>query len=148
MTKDDDDKFDEDKLIHELEGLLRKFTDLNYDTLFREQFKSYQERVVDRYEDDENEIMVSTAEVTDSELSFETAVVHPDYNDGKIVIVDSYGTKESAAEGHKKWVKIITTEPLPEHLTEKGLSVVSLMLDFVDDSPDWRVFPRKKKIDA
>lgn len=106
----------------------------------------YDERVVDRFEDAENEILVSTALVTDAELPYETAIAHPEYNEGKIIVVETYGTKEFAQEGHNRWVKTITTEPLPENLTCKGVAASALILDaFSDDDLGWRIFPRKRK---
>ena len=38
---------------------------------------------------------------------FETAVSHPQFYDGKWIIVEYYDDKESAAKGHNKWVEFI-----------------------------------------
>lgn len=54
----------------------------------------YEQRKVARFEKDG--FMVDTAAVNDSEHPFETAVEHPNYNDGKMVIVEEYDSKEEA----------------------------------------------------
>lgn len=56
---------------------------------------------------------ISTAYVNDGSKPYETAVEHPDYNAGSMVIVESYDTKVEAKRGHKKWVKRMTGKPLP-----------------------------------
>lgn len=78
----------------------------------------YEDRVVGRHENDATDLLVSTAEVFDSPLPFETAVAHPRYNSGKIVVVATYGDRESAAEGHEKWVARMNAEQLPTVLED------------------------------
>ena len=68
---------------------------------------------------------ISTARVTDGEKPYETAVEHKSYNGGDMVIVESYDTKEEAEDGHKKWVKTMTSENLPESLIDCMNSEVS-----------------------
>lgn len=84
-----------------------------FDFLF---MKPYEERVVSRFEG--LGFLVDTAEVQDSNDPYETAVEHPYYNDGKMIIVETYANKEAAQEGHDKWLEIMTTEPLPAALID------------------------------
>jgi hypothetical protein len=68
---------------------------------------------------------VDTCSVTDGSCPFETAVLHPEYNGGRWVIVEAYGTKEEAKVGHEKWIKIMTAKTLPESLIDCCNSEVS-----------------------
>lgn len=99
---------------------------------------TYEERKVDRYED--GMLMVDTCSVTDGSKNYETAVQHPDYNNNSLVIVEVYDTKKEAKEGHKKWVKIMTLEPLPESLSDCCNAEVAQLLDMTG-----KRFPRRRK---
>lgn len=99
-------------------------------------FNDYESRKVGCYE--KGDVFVSTAAVPDSSWPYETAVAHPNYNRGQIVIVDNYPTFESAEMGHERWVKIMTTEPLPERLKDVGGSWISQLLDIFLDDETWR----------
>lgn len=77
---------------------------------------NYDSRKVDRYDDDD--IFISTAMVTDGQKPFETAVAHPEYNDGKIVIVEMYDTEGEAQIGHLNWVKTMTADILPKEIVD------------------------------
>ena len=90
---------------------------------------NYSSRMVGRFDDEEAGIMVSTASVTDGEYPYETAVAHPDYNGGDMVIVAKYNTREEADQGHTEWTAAITTEPLPDKLVDCGNSGISKMCD-------------------
>ena len=79
-------------------------------------FDDYEERKVDRYEKDR--VMISTARVYDSDLDFETAVQHPAFNGGRIVIVECYSTREEAAVGHQRWVAKMTADRIPAVLED------------------------------
>ena len=59
---------------------------------------------------------ISTVSVTDGRKTFETAIKHPEYNGGDMVIVDCYDTVEEAEAGHRAWVK--TMENPPEELID------------------------------
>jgi len=74
---------------------------------------------------------VDTASVTDGAHPFETAVAHPDFNDGKWVIVEAYDTKEAAQIGHDKWVKKMTTD-IPDELVDCQNSQISQMIGVLD----------------
>ena len=65
-------------------------------------------------------MFIDTARVSDGVKPFETAVEHLNYNDGKMVIVENYDTIEQAKQGHEKWVKTMTSFPLPAELLECG----------------------------
>ena len=101
---------------------------------FIQDFGNYQDRVVGRYDGDGT--MVSTARVSDGSHPYETAFQHPDYNDGKMVIVEAYDSKELAAEGHARWLKIMIDGPLPDCLIDCHNSEISQLL------PEEK-FPRK-----
>lgn len=77
---------------------------------------SYEERCVGRYEDEN--ILISTASVAGSWKPFETALAHPSYNDGELIILESYDTKEDAKAGHDRWESVVKTNTLPDCLTE------------------------------
>lgn len=51
---------------------------------------------------------------------YETAVVHPLYNDGLPIIVDAYGEWEHAVEGHNAWVEAMNAHPQPYSLKDLG----------------------------
>ena len=72
--------------------------------------------MIGRYE--EGDIFVSTAAINDSDDPYETAVAHPYYNDGHLVIVETYSDLKSAKSGHKKWVSIMTRPELPAVLVD------------------------------
>lgn len=64
-----------------------------------------------------NDAVIDTAAVNDSRQPYETAIRHPDYNDGKWIIVELYPTRKAAAEGHKRWVERFASG-LPKHLAD------------------------------
>jgi hypothetical protein len=93
---------------------------------------------------EEDGVMVSTVEPYDAP-GYETAVEHPEYNDGAIVIVGVYDSEADARVGHAKWVERMTGDDLPEELVDVGRAEVkefgtALLGD------DWcSRFPRHKK---
>lgn len=102
---------------------------------------NYARRKVGRFDDGNK--MVSTAAVTDGSCPFETAFQHPDYNNGEMVIVDAYDTREEAEAGHEKWVSIMENGPLQDELVEVCNSEISKFCGRVAG-----VYPRyKKKVD-
>lgn len=74
---------------------------------FLQDADNYEERRVARYEEDD--LFISTCRVSDSTKPFETAVAHPKYNGGKIVIVELYNTEKEAQEGHARWVNTMSS---------------------------------------
>lgn len=97
---------------------------------------SYESRKVGRY-DGEDGFMVSTAMVTDGDHPYETAVAHPAYNSGKIVIVAAYDSKDDARDGHDEWVERMTADKLPDQLVEVENSEIGKWAGV-----DGRIFPR------
>jgi hypothetical protein len=62
---------------------------------------------------------VSTVAVSDGDQPYETAIAHSDYRDDrKLIVVESYSTKEGALFGHKKWVTVMTSNNPPNELTD------------------------------
>ena len=84
---------------------------------FLDMADNYEERKVAHYEK-EGEVTIDTAEVTDSDKSYETAIAHPSYNNGKWVIVELYDTEDEAKTGHDKWVEIMIAKKLPSKLKD------------------------------
>jgi len=107
---------------------------------FTEMRDNYDERKVDKYE--EGELFISTCMVTDADVPYETAVGHSAYREeGKLIIVETYATKELAQEGHNRWVEKMTSDELPESLTDVSQAELSLLLREVD--PDSMVYQRE-----
>lgn len=102
---------------------------------------SYNERCVGNFRKDD--LRVSTALVTDGEKPYETAISHPEYNDGKLIIIEAYDTEKLANEGHSKWIGIVTSDALPEFLQDCQNSGISKMLD-----ADSLKFKRERKSDG
>lgn len=101
---------------------------------------TYEDRKVDSYE--EGGVFVSTCSVTDSEKPYETAIGHPAYNAGELIIVELYDTKAEAQEGHDRWVQIMTKKDLPDELIDISTAGLAVFLD--DIAPeDWRRFPKE-----
>ena len=103
---------------------------------------NYEERKVERYQ--EGDVFVSTAAVDDSSYPFETAVAHPEYNDGAIVIVENYDDRASAETGHNRWVKTMTADDLPDELVDIGGADIATMLDAVSEDDTWRRYKRNQ----
>lgn len=74
-----------------------------------------EERRVAVYE--EGELFVSTVYAPDTG-SYETAIGHPFYDSGSLIIVEEYGTIEEAQTGHAKWLALMTADNLPNTLTD------------------------------
>src|SRR5262249_24498781 len=103
---------------------------------FLEMVGNYEQRKVGRY-DHPDGWFISTALVTDSEKPFVTAVCHPKYNEGRIVIVDSYDNKMEAEAGHEKWVQTMNAETLPERLVDVSEAGIAQLMDVLGGT-DWR----------
>jgi len=106
---------------------------------FLNMFGNYEDRKVDRFEKDD--IIVSTAFVTDTGFDYETAVSHPQYNSGKFIIVEQYETEEEAQIGHNKWVNLMTTDNLPEQLIDVSTATCASMIDLFSED-EWRIFKK------
>ena len=79
--------------------------------------------------------------INDSDHTYETAIAHPDYNDGKWIIVEGYHTKEDAQIGHEKWVKAMTADSLPAQIRDVSTATVARMKDSVNGDA-YRVNPK------
>ena len=101
---------------------------------------NYEDREVANYDD--GTLFVDTAEVNDGNKPYETAVSHPDYNNNKMVIVQSYDTIEEAKEGHDHWVDLMKNNP-PEYLRDCANADVAQLLEIM--SEDAMIFLRKVK---
>jgi len=90
----------------------------------------------------EGRTFVSTVEVHDHPpTKFETAVAHPEYNDGSLIIVQEYMTEEQALAGHKRWVKIMTSNELPEQIEDVSSAIAAVGCDICEDE-NWRIYNR------
>jgi len=78
-------------------------------------------RAIARYEDEDG-LIIDTCFVTDSRLPIETAVSHPEYNDGSFIVVECYEDEFSALAGHQAWVNRMISDELPEQLQDVGAS--------------------------
>lgn len=103
---------------------------------------NYESRKVGRWNSEDGTRMVSTCSISDGKHPFETAFQHEDYNNGEMIIVEAYDTKESAKNGHDKWVTIMTEGQLPDELVDCCNSEASkLAIRFGNPA----VFKRTKK---
>ena len=107
---------------------------------FLKDLKNYSSRLVLTYR--APGLVVDTARVSDGDHPYETAVAHPDYDQGKLIIVEAYDTEADARAGQARWVKIMSTAPLPEELEDCANSAVAQLLRAAGDR---LVFPRKPK---
>lgn len=98
---------------------------------------NYESRAVARFEKDN--MIIDTASVSDGEHPYETGVCHPEYNDGKWVIVEAYDTKQDAQRGHDAWVAKMTSQTLPVALRDCCNAGIASLYDAVGGSLD---FPR------
>jgi len=76
---------------------------------------TYEERKIGRNEYDWG--FISTVQVTDGILPFETGIRHRDYSDS-VIAVEAYQTREEASSGHEKWVRTMTSDSLPDVLQD------------------------------
>ncbi len=84
-----------------------------------------QRKVAEPYK--EGGLLVSTCKVSDGKDPYETGVEHPLYNAGKIIIVQSYKSKEKALAGHSAWIKKMTADILPSALVDCCNSAISIL---------------------
>jgi len=110
---------------------------------FMDMYGNYEQRKVDNFTDKEKGIFVDTCMVTDSSQPYETAIEHPKYNRGKMIIVEMYDTKEEAQTGHDKWVKTMTGKNLPKTLKDVSSCEIAKILEEADKS-DWRINKKAK----
>lgn len=83
---------------------------------------------------------ISTARVTDGRQPYETAVKHPGYRDGEIVIVEAYDDPETARAGHEKWVGIMKNPP--DELTDCNNSYISQLYTELGEPRTFKYKPK------
>lgn len=83
------------------------------------------QRKINRHEI--KDLIVSTVLVTDSEYMYETAIQSLEYNNNQWIVVENYNTKYEAQIGHEKWVILMTSNNLPESLTECSKSCWNML---------------------
>ena len=105
-----------------LEGLLKSIAGIE-----QSMETPFEDRVVGRHENELTGLCVSTMEVFDSDRSFETAIAHPDFAQGKWVVVEGYDDIDTAAKGHDKWLAVMTAEKLPGALVDVSTSFPAKM---------------------
>lgn len=104
---------------------------------------TYAERKIDNYNGKDG-LVVDTCAISDSNKPYETAVEHPAYDEGKMVIVELYDTKEEAQKGHDKWLKRMTTGKLPETLRNVFTASVTSLCDVLGKNKNWRIHIKKE----
>ena len=107
--------------------------------------ENYEDREIGRWDSEDGLQMISTAVVDDGHKPIETAVQHPDYNNGKMIIVECYDTKEEAQKGHKKWLKMVLENKLPSALIDCRNAKISQIIDMVGGE---MAFERNTKVDT
>lgn len=101
-----------------------------FENILRMQY-NYEDRKVGRWNSEDGFKMVSTARVADGREPYETAVQHPKYNSGKMIIVECYSDKDAAIKGHAKWLKMTQEDTLPKTLVDCGNAVISQLIDAI-----------------
>jgi len=109
---------------------------------FTNMLASYDVRAIDRY--DEGDLFIDTCAVSDSEQPYETAVAHPAYNGGKLVIVEMYDSVELAENGHQQWVEKMTAKTLPDSLRDVSTARIASLGAAMARNDDWRVHARQE----
>lgn len=105
-----------------------------------EMIDTYEDRMVERYEVEG--LIIDTTLVTDSPYPYETAVSHLSYKDGNWIIAETYDTREQAAQGHERWVAVMTADELPDELRCVAPDNVSVLRDELEGDTAWRVYRR------
>ena len=104
---------------------------------FYNDIDNYEERKVANFEGEG--FVIDTAAASDGRQPYETGIEHPEYRNGRWVIVEAYNTKEEAKVGHDKWVKTMTAKELPKELIDCANAEICGMIGYEKE-----VFPRVK----
>ena len=56
--------------------------------------------------------------------TYETAISHPLYKNGKFIVVEEYAGEDLAKIGHNKWVNLCETDGLPTTLVDVGGGII------------------------
>jgi hypothetical protein len=97
---------------------------------FLKDIDNYKDRAVARYEG--KDFTIDTARVSDGVRPIETAVRHPEYNDGLWIIVDAYDNVDDAQTGHDRWIAIMTSNELPNQLIDCQNAEIGILLGELD----------------
>jgi hypothetical protein len=93
-------------------------------------FRSYEDRKVARYDGPEG--YVSTAKVTDSDDPYETGIMYHKWGE-RVVIVQTYTTKDEAKVAHRKWVRAMKQDKLPkEKPRDVGTNAINKLLRLIE----------------
>ena len=103
---------------------------------------TYEQRKVANYK--AGPLVIDTVFASDTGL-YETAVAHPDYNEGKWVIVEEYATRPLATAGHKKWIQKMSKSRLPDELIDVSGAFLAGMCDTFSGENEWRRMKRIPK---
>lgn len=87
---------------------------------------------------------LSTVRVSDGRKPIETALSHPLYNDGNLIIVDCYDTEEEALVGHNAWKEKIVNNNIPDAIVDCCNSELSRVSSEMFEDYN-TVFERKKE---
>lgn len=90
---------------------------------------NYDDRCVGRFDDEQKGTMVSTAMVSDGKEPYETAIIYPGFNDGDMMIVEAYSSKDRAKKGHSKWLKKVKSGNLPDTIEDCMNAKLCSLLD-------------------
>lgn len=95
---------------------------------------------------DKDNVCVSTVKAFDTGR-YETAVSHPKYSEGVLIIVQEYGLDlRPAQQGHDKWVKIMTSDPLPERLVDVSTSMIKVFKDILVGDNESNIHVREEEV--
>lgn len=87
---------------------------------------------------------IDTCKVTDVYAIAETGIKHPQYNEGKWIIVEEYHSVEEAKNGHKKWVAVFK-KGLPEELKDVSSFIFKQLADIMGNDPTHKRSELKKR---
>lgn len=82
---------------------------------------------------DDGWLYVSTIRCLDTcRQPYETGIRCPEYNDGRIVIVQSYDTEEESRTGHQQWIDLMQENP-PDYLRDCGNHIFGQILELLNE---------------
>ena len=100
--------------------------------------------MIDQLRYEVGEVFVSTVKAFDTNR-YETAVEHPEYNNGKLIVVEEYDNKAAAQVGQLKWIEIMTAEVLPEVLIDRSTCMIKVFGDFLEGDNERHIHHRQVK---
>lgn len=88
-------------------------------------------------------LFVSTVLAFDSDV-YETAIGSPYYNNGQLIIVETYESYSQAFKGHESWVKVMNREweELPEILKTSHSTFLSVFFELVGGQQTFEKMPK------